>query len=127
MDGAGGTTGSVTAGSGAGNPNGEGSYSGYKGENGTGGLLIIYADTFDNSGVIKSNGSKGGETRYEGAGGGSGAGTINIFYNNLSEKGTINAISGNAGGGIVYTQQAQNGENGSISMGNISTGNYVAD
>ena len=72
-----------SAGGGAGNLGGMGKYTEYRaklgtnktansGKNGTGGLLILYADILYNSGTISSNGSKGG-SGYIG-GGSSGGG-----------------------------------------------------
>lgn len=51
-------------GQGAGNPGGA---------NGTGGTLIIYANDFNNTGIITANGSQGGDSyRCSSTGGGSG-------------------------------------------------------
>lgn len=118
------------AGGGAGNPGGEGmragtlSYTIGKGENGTGGLLVIFANNIANNGQIDSNGSKG--ANYDGynygGGGSSGGGSINIFLKGtLSQKGTIEA---NGGESCV---QGSTGGNGSITIGNISTGTFVKD
>lgn len=115
------------AGAGAGNRGGKGNqsirygelstqYEYGNGENGTGGLLIIYADTFVNNSIIESNGSKGGDAEYgdhSAAGGGSGGGSINIFYKNYINKGTIIA---NGGEGGKSNYNGGNGGNGSISI-----------
>lgn len=71
---------SWAGGDGAGNPLG-----------GTGGLLIIYSQSFYNNGTISSNGSKGYDSKEEqwAGGGGSGGGSINIFYKQISKKGTF--------------------------------------
>lgn len=88
-----------------GNPGGKGMINvsqttSLSGSNGTGGLLIIYANTFINNSNIESKGSKGGDGyNYGGQGGSSGGGSINIFYNN---KGTISTID--ASGGIANSQ-----------------------
>lgn len=72
----------------------------YSVQNGTGGLLTIYADTFENNGKITSNGiSAANCTRSNShgsidSGGSSGGGSINIFYLNLQNKGTLNADGG---------------------------------
>ena len=108
MDGRGGTGGrnnsanSERSGGGAGNPGGYGAkfVSGWlsssnKGEDGTGGLLIIYSNNIENNGNITSNGSSGGNDRL--GGGSSGGGTINIFYKNSyidSEEIKINVNGG---------------------------------
>ena len=68
------------AGGGAGNSGGKSirSYSSH-GQNGTGGLLVIFTNEFLNENIISSNGSNGGYA-YRAGGGGSGGGSINIFY-----------------------------------------------
>lgn len=65
---------------------------------GTGGLIIIYADKFDNLGFIQSH---GGDmlTCSNGAGcvttgGATGGGSINIFYQKLINKGSVTATGG---------------------------------
>lgn len=104
------------AGGGAGNNGGLGSInnasnSTIKGEDGTGGLLLIYANTLINESKISSNGSKGGGNNYHAEGGSSGAGSINVFVKNNQKQGTITATSpanlqGGAGGdgSITVTQ-----------------------
>ena len=99
-------------GSGAGNPSGQ-SPTG-RGENGTGGLLTIYADKYENKGTISAKGSNGGSGAY--AGSSSGGGSINIFTNQetgIDQLGIINVNGGKSilGGGrsggngtITYTQ-----------------------
>ncbi len=68
-------------GGGAGNPGGAGAC-GPNGANGTGGLLIIYSDTYINKGIVSSHGYSGGIGGSVGeGGGGSGGGSINIFIN----------------------------------------------
>ena len=110
------------AGSGAGNPTGKEKFFYYgekatingSGENGCGGLLIIYANTIKNNGQIQSNGSKGGLAKegynsYSAAGGSSGGGTINIFYKEQYEsKGTILANGGVAVGSRAYGGAGRN-------------------
>ena len=117
---------SRTGGGGAGNPGANAEQNGVsvenaKGENGTGGLLIIYTNIFNNTGKIESNGSKGGVNNdaHNVGGGSSGGGSINIFYHqNFEQKGQIEAIGGaDCGNG-------SKGGDGTISVGNISTGNY---
>ena len=96
---------------GAGNP-GQAS-----GSNGTGGLLIIYADTLDNNGYLTAKGANGGAngTNHSCRGGSSGGGSINVFYTSLINQGNYNvnggstnrrdAIGGPGGlGTINYTQ-----------------------
>ena len=96
------------AGGGAGNTGGVGKYTAkgakaggnnasYSGQNGTGGLLILYADDLYNIGTISSNGSNGGTGRV--GGGSSGGGSINIFANNVSIYGTRTA---SGGGSVAY-------------------------
>ena len=122
------------AGGGAGNPGGtsnqvRGSYT-FNPENGTGGLLIIYANSFINNGSVTSNGSKGGYIRPSGngiaGGGSSGGGSINIFYSkNYSNNGEIIANGVDGLEGVDLNRSGGIGGNGSISIGNISTGTYV--
>ena len=110
-----------------------------KGHNGTGGLLVVYADNFNNQGTISSNGSNGAGAwcslpgDYKGAvgGGGSGGGSINIFYKTLTNSGTITANGGSGGdvqsctnGNMGYINGGAGG-NGSVTLGNVSTGNFV--
>lgn len=74
---------------------------------GTGGLLVIYCDKFNNQNNINAdgvtaryttisrwNGSQGGGHNL--SGGSSGGGSVNIFYNTLQNKGTITATGGAA-------------------------------
>ena len=63
----------IGAGGGAGNPGGSGKYGYNKGQSdsgatGTGGLLVIYADTFENNATISANGSNGGAGYRAGGG-----------------------------------------------------------
>lgn len=88
------------AGGGAGNPGGRGRYaSGYNvnfnGEDGTGGLIVIYVNNFLSYGNYSSNGSKGGNANA--SGGGSGGGSINIFYTNEMPD-DVFSVSGGSGG-----------------------------
>ena len=114
IGGAGGNaTNSSIYGSGVGNPGGS---TGTKGADGTGGLLTIYANEYENKGVISANGTSAPKTTY--SGGASGGGSINIFTNqNIldSNKGIIKVnggtstaqeYKGGAGGNgtITYTQ-----------------------
>ena len=87
------------------------------GENGTGGLLIIYGNDIQNNSNIISNGSNG--QNLGPTGGSSGGGSINIFYRNSCNSGNVNAN----GGESVANYGGAGGE-GSISIGNISTGTY---
>ena len=120
------------AGGGAGNPGGNGGQNDSgnaidgAGENGTGGLLIIYSDNINNTGKIESNGSKG--TLYTMiSGGSSGGGSINIFYkNNITCTGPIEAKGGKIKGSTDELIGG-NGGNGTISIGNISSGTYQSD
>ena len=98
----GGTGGNGTYG-GTGNPGGASS-----GTSGTGGLLILYANQFDNKGKIEANG-----VNSNGYGGASGGGSVNIFYNQLINEGNITAIGGNGTNG-------GNGGDGSISIQDIN-------
>ncbi len=94
------------AGGGAGITGGNSAYSRWgtagsqtKGEDGTGGLLMLYADTLQNTGKISSEGSNGAggtfafNQRYNGAvgGAGSGGGTVNIFARYVKNAGEVSA------------------------------------
>ncbi len=120
---------SIGAGGGAGNPGGSGASRnggrGDRGENGTGGLLIIYSDIFQNDSIISSNGSAGG-TAYRAGGGGSGGGTVNIFYKTINNIGTITATGGAGGAATRKGESAPGarGGNGCVSAGSIATGSY---
>lgn len=61
--------------------------------NGTGGLLIMCADSIRNNGIISSSGSNGGTGRAAG-GGASGGGSINIFYKKTISGGNIYSNGG---------------------------------
>lgn len=122
------------AGGGAGNPGGNGGQNDIgndesrKGENGTGGLLVIYTNDFYNIGTIESNGAMGAESNDTGSyqkdagGGSSGGGSINIFYKqNIDLKGKIIADGGDK---CTY---GSNGGTGSITVGSIATGSFVCE
>ena len=121
------------AGGGAGNPGGIGGQNGFgnaqdgTGENGTGGLLVIYSNNVDNKGKIESNGSKG--TVYTDIGGGSsGGGSINIFYkNNISCTGSLEAKGGDIGTNSSGSKSGSNGGDGTISIGSVKNGTYLSD
>lgn len=119
---------------GAGNPGGKGGENGlgnkeeWKGENGTGGLLIVYCNNFNNEGTIESNGSKGGgiATYPDGGtnsgGGSSGGGSINVFYKQLVNRGTVQAI----GGGVdISNLPGGKGGDGTVSMGKVTVEGYT--
>lgn len=96
----------MASGGGAGNPGGKGSSfieGGYKGTDGTGGLLVIYVKgKIINNGIIRANGEKGGDTErkdslfvYNSCGGSSGGGSINIFYGTeYQNNGIVEAVGG---------------------------------
>ncbi len=107
---------------GAGNPGGDihlYSYaSGQKGADGTGGLLIIYANNIKNTSEISANGVATTVNGYS-TGGSSGGGSINIFVKNLFEnEGQITARGGVAGNG-------GSGGDGYAIIGNVNTGTFV--
>ena len=97
-------------------------------ENGTGGLLIVYANNIINNtnSKITANGHNSGRiTAEQGntvyAGGSSGGGSINIFFKgNYTAPTTINA-----NGGVMAP--GGSGGNGSITIGSIKTGTFVAN
>ena len=127
-------------GGGAGNPGGAAKV---KGTNGTGGLLIIYANGYVNKGSITATGSLGGNSFY--SGGSSGGGSINIFTNEptgidssevvtntrYSEiKGTTNILGGKAtsctdkSSTINPCRKGGAGGNGTVNIGEIRNGQY---
>jgi hypothetical protein len=92
-------------------------------EQGTGGLLIIYANSIDNTGTIASKGSAskcpaGYCNGVDASGGSSGGGSVNIFYQNtLTNIGTISAQGGQSG---AATRKGGNGGNGSVTTTQIN-------
>ncbi len=98
----------------------------YKGNDGTGGLLVIYADEYQNNGKVEANGvgSTDSVAVANGvAGGASGGGSINIFYNKC-----ICNVSYHADGGKAYDVdggKGGDGGNGSIVNGKIENGTFV--
>ena len=116
-------------GSGAGNPAGTHPYStSFKGQDGTGGLMILFVQgniIIGSSGSIQSNGSKGGNgdlgvdgSRYgSGAGGGSGGGAIHIFHKkDISDISKIFATGGLHGNNAYWSRYATNGGNGTVNL-----------
>ena len=110
-----------SCGGGAGNPGGAPynyNTTGGKGADGTGGLLVIFANKLVNNGIISSNGSARGWA-YRCSGGGSGGGSVNIFTKFLLKKGTVEAKGGTrgeatrGGGEKVY---GGNGGNGTVTF-----------
>lgn len=91
------------------------------GENGTGGLLVIYSNNFENNNTIEAKGT-GNLESFQGPikGGCSGGGSINVFYNNISSIGNIDTIGGS-------TSISGAGGTGSITIGNIKEGNFVCE
>lgn len=126
-----------TSGGGAGNPAGLSDhqfydyYKGQKAQNGTGGLIIMYAKNVYNNGKIYSKGSQGANITdwYTSSGGSSGGGSINIFYKEqYLANGEINADGAEI---AIYNKDKTNylckGGNGTITIGNISTGTFVSE
>ena len=117
---------------GVGNPGGTGAGGGTvnhtnDGANGTGGLLVIYANDIDNKATISANGTNN-KSGYRFTGGGSGAGSINIFYyNSYVSTGTISAIGGTDGKETDVTERSGFGGNGSITIGSVRTASFVAN
>lgn len=101
---------------GSGNPGGKSGQDGtYYGNNGTGGLLIVFGKNITGSGSFIAKGTDGKNLRYAGYGGGSGGGSINVFY----ETADLSNITFNSKGGAI------NAQDGSTSKGSIATGTYV--
>lgn len=112
------------AGGGAGNPGGaysskEGAYGAY-GSTGTGGLLIVTSKSLINNGTISSNGALGGNID-QASGGSSGGGSINVFYIDEYENNGSIAATG------PKMRTGGKGGDGSVTVGSISTGTFVAN
>ena len=120
------------AGGGTGNPGGAGgkNTSGsrdnigneitFKGNDGTGGLLVIWSSIFNNNGLISSTGIAS-TTAVTPSGGASGGGSVNVFCNSLKNIGEYDVAGGaseNYGGA---------GGNGTVTIGTIVNGNFVLD
>ena len=93
------------------------------GDDGTGGLLIIYANNIENeeNGKILSKGMNGGNAVR--SGGASGGGSINIFYKQIYLN---NGIISADGGNVNYSvNNGGPGGNGSISVGQLLNGTYT--
>lgn len=131
----------ANAGGGAGNPGGQGkegnggNNSSFSGKNGTGGLLIIYSDSFVNnsSGNITATGKLGGTGTWQ-MGASSGGGSINLFYNSTYTNNNTSANQGiSADGGATTTCGGSCGRTGgaggagSVTIGSVETGNFVAN
>lgn len=120
----------AAAGGGAGNPGGNVNTwnkapMGQKGNDGTGGLLIIYGNNIINNSVISSNGSEGGNSKA--GGGSSGGGSVNIFYENdfsNTDSSRITATGGKESGG---SYKGGRGGNGSVTIKAITRQVYEAD
>ena len=90
--------------------------------NGTGGLLVIFANKIKNEENILSNGI--GAAYTEETAGSSGAGSINVFYiDEYTNTGTIET-KGFATKGYLQTGGA--GGTGSISIGQLINGTYTS-
>ena len=99
-----------------------------KAQNGTGGLLILYANSLENDGTISSNGLNGAGAScylpgsYRGAvgGGGSGGGSVNVFYNKTKNVGQVIANGGNGGIVTKCTNSNMGNYDGSVTIINLS-------
>ncbi len=125
-------------GGGAGNPGGgtPGQDKIRYGSNGTGGLLVLYANEYKNNGKLTANGARGGYGTS--GGGGSGGGSINIFTNQntgIDQLGVItntryNEILGISKtiGGPEYDNMCPYGDcsagDGTINIGEVRNGTY---
>ena len=119
---------------GAGNPGGKGIITNYgyhepsNGQNGTGGLLIIYAEKIKQAGIIESKGSIGGKASI--GGGSSGGGSINIFYqSDYENNGLMTAAGGEKSGKETdaWWASGEAGGDGTITIGSVETGNFVKE
>lgn len=104
---------------GIGNPSGN-----FSEKNGTGGLLVCYANSIENNGTIDSNGTDCSASAYE-SGGASGGGSVNIFYKTaINNNGTISAEGGKS---HALRSKGGNGGNGTVTIGSIATDIFVKD
>jgi len=125
--------------SGVGNPSGSTGDYGVRSNNGTGGLLTIYAEVYENNGVISANGTTARSySSYSYGGGSSGGGSINIFANQNMVTSQANAtISTNTryqeikgstfefgGSSIGTSSKGGSGGEGTVSIGKIIDGQY---
>ena len=126
VGGAGGYNNGYGTGGGAGNPGSTGA------QNGTGGLLVLYANEYTNNGTITANGSKGGNGE-ESSGGSSGGGSINIFTNQETSIDQLGIITDTRYEEILgkrsYTGGSRNGNGGiggtgTLNIGEIRKGQY---
>jgi len=101
---------------GVGNPGSNGAPSG------TGGLLIIYANEYNNNGTISARGTDTLNANM--SGGASGGGSINVFYNTLVNNKTMSATGGNS---TYSAERGGVGGAGTANAGSIATGTYVAN
>ena len=90
------------------------------GADGTGGLLIIYANTISGNGSYTARGTDGVSASYYGGGGASGGGSINIFY----KTSDVTEFNYNVNGG-TGSQTGTTGGNGHFTAGSIATGSFV--
>ena len=108
-------------GGGAGNPGGSNYSSHYNkdsiGGNGTGGLLVIFANNLEQKGSLTAVGAAGGNAMsgssggVESAGGGSGGGCVVLISDNFTITGSYN-VNGGAGGITGRTDQKAGGAGG---------------
>ncbi|MBE6160970.1 MAG: hypothetical protein E7158_01940 [Firmicutes bacterium] len=130
-----GSSGSAEANGGAGGAAGAGGGSGGGnpgGANGTGGLLVIYANEYKNSGQITAKGAAGNSANA--GGGGSGGGSINIFTNqstninklgiDTNDKYTEMLGNINVDGGAGGSNRGGTGGKGTVNIGEIRNGQY---
>lgn len=123
------------AGGGTGNPGGTGAYTysiaghilgnapEYSGTNGTGGLLVIVSNRFNNIGKCEANGIQA--SNYgDCTGGSSGGGSINIFVNKIEEKGIMESNGGIRAEDTSGRSWFVPGGNGSTTIGTIDTGTF---
>lgn len=105
---------------GAGNPGGRDSASNINlttpGENGTGGLLVIFANNLEQKGSLTAVGAAGGKVyndykyniEYGSSGGGSGGGCIVLISDNFTITGSYN-VNGGAGGIVTGSGSGRTG------------------
>ena len=92
-----------------------------KGNDGTGGLLIIFSSTFTNNGLISSRGTDSADGVFAVSGGASGGGSVNVFYNKLKNKGEFDVSGGKS---VKYGGA---GGAGTATVGRIENGTFIKE
>ena len=96
----------------------------HNGLKGAGGLLIIYADNFDNQNEISADGADANNINNTANGGASGGGSINIFTNNIINVGNMHS---NGGKSSSVTGAGGTGGAGTVNISKIVEGQILGN